>query len=123
MDFDHDSCLQSKSTHKVLKSLQDYIKLKFDIIHSDVYGLLAIQLLGAKRYFVTFIDEFIHYTWIYCVQYNSDIKSIYQTFYNFVEKQFYTKIKILISDKGSEYVNKQISNFLKTEVIIHDLSL
>jgi hypothetical protein len=57
-NFDCDSWLQSKSIHKVPKTLQDHVKSKFDVIHSDVHGPLAIQLLGRKRYFVTFIDEF-----------------------------------------------------------------
>jgi hypothetical protein len=57
-DFDYNTCLQSNSTHKVPKTLQDYVKLKFDIIHSDVHSLLAIESLGGKRYFVMFIDKF-----------------------------------------------------------------
>jgi sulfatase maturation enzyme AslB (radical SAM superfamily) len=57
-NFDCDYCLQSKSTHTVPKTLQDHVKSKFEIIHSDVHGPLAIQLLGGKRYFVMFIKEF-----------------------------------------------------------------
>jgi hypothetical protein len=57
-NFDCDSYLQSKSTHKVAKLLHDHVKSKFDVIHSDVHGPLAGQSLGGKRYFVMFIDEF-----------------------------------------------------------------
>jgi hypothetical protein len=57
-NFECDSCLQSKSTYKVLKTLQDHLKSKFDIIHIDIHGPLAIQSLGRKRYFVMFINEF-----------------------------------------------------------------
>jgi hypothetical protein len=56
-NFECDSCLLSKSTHKVPKTLQDHVKSKFDVIHSDVHGLLAIQSFGGKRYFVIFIAE------------------------------------------------------------------
>jgi hypothetical protein len=41
-NFDCDSCLQSKSTQKVLKDLQDHMKSKFEIIHSDGHGPLAV---------------------------------------------------------------------------------
>jgi hypothetical protein len=64
-NFDCESCLQSKSTHKVPKAFQNQVKSKFDIIHSDVHGPLAVQSLGGKRYFVMFMDEFSRYTWIY----------------------------------------------------------
>jgi hypothetical protein len=61
-NFDYDSCLQSKSTYKVPKTLQDHVKSNFDLINSDVHGPLALQSLGGKRYFITFIDEFNRYT-------------------------------------------------------------
>jgi hypothetical protein len=57
-NFDCDSCLQSKSIHKVLKTSQNQLKSKFDIIHSDVHGPFAIQSLCGKRYFVMVIDKF-----------------------------------------------------------------
>jgi hypothetical protein len=37
----------------------------FDLIHSDVYGLLQVPSFGGKKYFVTFIDDFSHYTWVF----------------------------------------------------------
>jgi hypothetical protein len=47
---------------------------------------------------------------------------VFQTFYNLVETQFSTKIKKLKTDNGGEYVNKEITTFLETDGIIHDLS-
>jgi hypothetical protein len=52
------SCLQWKSIHKVSKTLLDHVKSKFDIIHSNVHGPLAVQSLRRKTYFATVIDEF-----------------------------------------------------------------
>jgi hypothetical protein len=56
--FNYDSCLQTKSTHNDLKTLQDQVKSTFDIIHSDVHGPLTDQSLGENKYFVMFIDKF-----------------------------------------------------------------
>jgi hypothetical protein len=57
-NFDRDFCLQSRSRHKLLKTIQDYMKSKFDIIYHIVHGPLAIELLGGKRYFIMFINKF-----------------------------------------------------------------
>jgi hypothetical protein len=35
------------------------------IIHSDVYGLLQVPSFGGKKYFVTFINDFSRYTWVF----------------------------------------------------------
>jgi hypothetical protein len=57
-NFDYESYLQSKSIQKVLKTLQDHVKSKFDVIYSDVHGPFAIPSLGGQRYFVQFIYKF-----------------------------------------------------------------
>jgi transposase InsO family protein len=98
------------------------VKSKFDVIHTDVHSPLAIPLLSGKRYFVTFIDEFSRYTWIYFVQHKSNVKMGFQTFYNLVETQFSPKIKKLKTDHGGEYVNIEMTVFLKTKGLIHNLS-
>jgi hypothetical protein len=67
-----------------------------------VHGPLAIQSLGGKKYFVTFIDENSHYTWIYFLQHKSDIKSVLGDFWTLLETQFSTKIKKFKSDNGGK---------------------
>jgi hypothetical protein len=69
-----------------------------------------------------FIDEFGQYTTIDRVVYKTDIKSIIQIFYNFMETQFSAKIMKLKSDNRGEYLNQEMTGFLETIGNIHDLS-
>jgi hypothetical protein len=85
-----------------------------------MHGPLAIQLLGRERYYIIFIDEFSHYTWIYFIRHKSNIKLIFRTFYYLVETQFSTKNKKLKSDNGDEYVNKEMITILEPKAIMHD---
>jgi hypothetical protein len=119
-NFDCDSFLQSKSIHNVPKTLQDHVKSKFDVIHNDVDSPLAIQSLGGKRYFVTFIGDFSQYTLIYFVRHKSDVKMVFQTFYDTVETQFSAKIEKLKTDNGGVYVNKETITFFEIKSIIYD---
>jgi cellulose biosynthesis protein BcsQ len=57
-NLDCESRLQSKPLHNIAKTLQDQVKSKYDIIHSDVHGPVAIQSPHGKTYFVTLIDKF-----------------------------------------------------------------
>ena len=43
----------------------------------------------------------------------------FQDFTSFVKTQFGEKIKILKSDNGTEYINKEFASFLSTQGIIH----
>jgi hypothetical protein len=47
---------------------------------------------------------------------------VFQILYNLVERQFSAKIRKLKTDNGGEYVNKEMTAFLETKGIIHDLS-
>jgi hypothetical protein len=48
---------------------------------------------------------------------------VFQISYNFLERQFSTKIKKLKTDNGGEYVNKEMTAILESKGNIHDLSL
>ena len=47
------------------------------------------------KYFVTFIDDFSRFTWIYFLRSKADVFSTFQAFVAFVENQFSAHIKIL----------------------------
>lgn len=65
------------------------------------------------RYFVTFIDDYSQFTWVYFLHSKADVFSIFQTFVSLVETQFSTKIKILRSNSGGEYMSCDFQSFLQ----------
>ena len=48
-------------------------KAPLDLVHSDVCGKLNVKSLGGAEYFLTFIDDFTHYTWVYVLKMFSSI--------------------------------------------------
>jgi hypothetical protein len=60
---------------------------------------------------------------MYCNQDKSDVKLIFQAFYNLRDIQFSAKINELKSDNGGDYVNEEMTAFLKTTGITHNLSV
>jgi hypothetical protein len=45
----------------------------FDIVHSDVWGISLVISHARYKYFVTFIDDFSRYTWVYFLQSKSEV--------------------------------------------------
>jgi hypothetical protein len=71
-------------------------KAPLDLIHSDIWGPTPTSL-GRYSYYVSFIDDYSRYTWLYLLK-KSDI---YQAFYNFenlVERKFSKKIISMQTD-------------------------
>ena len=70
----------------------------FEIMHTDVWGPSPITSHEQYCYFVTFIDDYSRFTWIYFLRSKADVFSVFQKFMALVETQFSTSIKILRSD-------------------------
>jgi Integrase core domain len=95
---------------------------KFELVHSNVWGPAPITSYNDFRYFVIFIDDFSKMTWLYLMKSKNEIFSHFQNFANLIETQYNTKIKILCTDNGTEFINQCFSNFTKFRGIIHQTS-
>ena len=99
-----DVCPLSKSTRLPFPSSTSYSVKPFDLVHSDVWGLI-IKSFDGYKYFVTFVDDFSRFTWLYLLKAKSEVATVFQDFHHLVHTQFSSQIKILQSDNGSEYMS------------------
>jgi hypothetical protein len=93
----------------------------FVLVHSDVWTCPMVSINGMK-YFVTFIDSFSHMTWVYLMKHKDEVFKCFQHFCALVKGQFNTQVKMIRTDNGTEYMNKQFSSFLSENGILHQIS-
>ena len=74
----------------------------FSTIPSDIWGPSCVTSFGF-RYFVTFIDEYSKCTWVYLMKDQSELLSIFMSFFNEIKTQFGKVINILNSDNANTY--------------------
>nr|KYP68295.1 Retrovirus-related Pol polyprotein from transposon TNT 1-94 [Cajanus cajan] len=94
----------------------------FDIIHSDVWGISPVVSHACYKYFVTFIDDYSRFTWIYFLRSKVEVFSVFQRFFALLETQFSAHINILRSDSGGEYMSHEFQSFLQNQGIISQRS-
>ena len=85
----------------------------FSLMHTEVWGPSTIPNILGFRWFVTFVDDYTHTTWVYLLKSKSEVNSIFQ---------FGTKIHTLRSDNGREYFNHNLVTYLQNEGIVHQSS-
>ncbi|CAL8991370.1 unnamed protein product [Prunus brigantina] len=120
--FKCDICDLAKS-HRVPFPLSSNKSLiHFSLVHSDVWGPSKITTPGGARWFVTFIDDCTRMTWVSLLKTKGEVSSKFQQFYHMVETQFHTRIQVLRSDNGGEFLNHDLNEFFQAHGIIHQRS-
>ncbi|UYV78617.1 hypothetical protein LAZ67_16002180 [Cordylochernes scorpioides] len=94
-----------------------------ELIHSDVVGPINPRSKGISNYFVTFIDDFSHYTMVYFMKNKNEVLEKFKEYKNFVENFHEKRIKTLRSDNGKEYCNSEFDWLLIKNGIRRQLSV
>jgi hypothetical protein len=84
-----------------------------ELIHSDVCGPMPSSSINGYVYYVSFIDDYSHKTWVYFLKSKEEVFSKFKEFKALIENLSERKIKILWSDNGGEYTSKKFVNFCK----------
>ena len=74
-------------------------------------------------YFITFIDDFTRYGYIYLISHNSQALDCFIKFINLVENQLDKKIKALRIDRGREYLSDQFKQLCDENGIVYQLTI
>jgi transposase InsO family protein len=126
-DFEsYETCeafLLSKMTKAPFMSLPERALDLLELIHIDVCGPMSMTARGGFQYFITFIDDFIRYGYLYLMKHMLKSLEKSKEFLNEMENQRDKKIKTPRSNRGGEYVNHEFSNHLKSSGIVpHHMS-
>jgi len=87
-----------------------------------VWGRAPISNISGAKWFVSFIDDCTRVTWTFLMKDKSEVFQLFVNFYHIIQTQFGSLIKRLCSDNGREYVNQNLSNFLKDNGVVHELT-
>uniref|UniRef100_A0A2N9FCY2 Integrase catalytic domain-containing protein n=1 Tax=Fagus sylvatica TaxID=28930 RepID=A0A2N9FCY2_FAGSY len=117
-----ESCALAKAHTLPFSRSLNHASSAFDIVHSDVWGPPRVGSLTGKRYYVSFVDDWSRFTWIYFLHRKSEVMQVFKQFHAMVCTQFNKKIKILRSDSGGEYIPKEFKAFLASEGVVHQYS-
>jgi hypothetical protein len=83
---------QQGKSHRLLFSKSFSVsQVPLELVHSDVWGP-APTLVERKNYYVSFIDDFSKYTWVYLIRHKLEVFSVFHSFQKLVDRTFDKKI-------------------------------
>lgn len=114
-----ETCLEGKLARKPFPSVVDRKAKKIlDIVHTDLCGPFNNVTPSGNRYFMSLIDDYSRFAVIYLLKEKSEAKDRIKEYVSFCENHFGTKPKVIRSDGGGEYLNKDLSTFYAKEGIV-----
>lgn len=88
-----------------------------DIISADVCGPLPVETPEHQRFFLTITDHFSDYTEVKYLKQKSEAKLHIKNFIEFTKNQLNQKPKIFRTDRGTEFLDAELKNYLASEGI------
>lgn len=98
-------CIKGKQTKHTKKCATRRGRL-LEIVHTDICGPFDSTSFGREKYFITFIDDFSRYCYIYLLHEKSQAVDALEVYIIEVERQLDRKVEVVKSDRGGEYYGR-----------------
>jgi hypothetical protein len=92
----------------------------FELIHCDIWGPYKIASSSGAKYFLTIVDDYSRFTWVFFMHHKSETQHVLANFFSFVQTQFHVSIANIRVDNGGEFFSMR--DFFKQQGTIYQHS-
>ncbi|TYJ98809.1 gag/pol protein [Cucumis melo var. makuwa] len=117
-----ESCLEGKMTKRPFTRKGYRAKEPLELIHLDLCGPMNVKARGGFEYFISFIDDYSMYGYLYLMEHKSEALEKFKEYKAEVENLLSKKIKILRSDRGGDYMDLRFQDYMIEQRIQSQLS-
>jgi hypothetical protein len=84
-----------------------------EVVSSDICGPFETETYDGMRYFVTFLDHYSHFSYVYLLKIKDEMLNYFKNFEAYVSARFGCKIDRFCCDNEGEYASKEFQNFCR----------
>lgn len=116
-------CVEGKQAK--LPHIQRHVRAKrpLQLVHSDLFGPINPDSYDGKRYILTFIDDYSHFTVAYPLKAKSEVFHYFKIFEAMATAHFNVKVSRFRCDNGREYVSTDIKEFFEERGIQFEFTI
>ncbi|GJY62749.1 putative ribonuclease H-like domain-containing protein [Tanacetum coccineum] len=92
------------------------------MLHMDLFGPTSIRSISHKFYCLVITDAFSRFSWVFFLAKKDETVGILKEFIKLVENQLNKKVKVIRSDNGTEFKNRDLIEFCGSRGIKRDYS-
>lgn len=105
-----ESCILGKQSRTPFKTNNVKTTYPLELVHTDVC-MVTTSSYNQRKYFVTFLDDFTHFCYVYLICKKSEVFSKFKEYHDLATNRFNRNILRLRCDRGTEYLSEPFKNF------------
>ncbi|GKC10984.1 putative ribonuclease H-like domain-containing protein, partial [Tanacetum coccineum] len=114
--FDNDhtcvACQKGKQHKASCKAkLMSSISQPLQMLHMDLFGPTSVRSINHKTYCLVVTDDFSRFSWVFFLASKDETSGILKRFITEIENQLNHKVKVIRSDNGTEFKNREMNEF------------
>jgi len=98
-----DACHQAKQRKIPFFPSNTQTAHAFELLHIDIWGPCSVVSMLGFKYFLTIVDDFTIYIWLFPMHNKYEIRGSIISFVAYVENHFSIKVKTIHTDNGIEF--------------------
>ena len=114
--FTCNTCHYAKHKKLPFPSSISHASHVFDLLHMDIWGPCSKPSMHGHKYFLTIVDNHSRFTWVHLMHNKAETRPIIMNFITSIETQYDSKVKIIRSDNGPEFM---MHGFYASKGIVH----
>ena len=113
-NFACEACIKAKFVRTIPKVRTTKAQNVFETVHTDICGPFSHETPTGNRYFISFIDEFSHYSLVRFLRTRDEAPKILMELIQLVERQYDVKVKKIQCDNAGEFSSTKFKEQLST---------
>nr|GFA28176.1 retrovirus-related Pol polyprotein from transposon TNT 1-94 [Tanacetum cinerariifolium] len=118
------SCELGKAKRKSFHTkLTPSSKRRLQLLHMDLCGPMRVTSINGKRYVLVIVDDYSRYTWTHFLRSKDETPQVLIDFLRLVQRGLQAQVRIVRTDKDTEFLNQNLHAYFATEGIHHQMSV
>nr|GFA30650.1 retrovirus-related Pol polyprotein from transposon TNT 1-94 [Tanacetum cinerariifolium] len=114
------SCELGKAKRKSFHTkLTPSSKRRLQLLHMDLCGPMRVASINEKRYVLVIVDDYSRYTWTHFLRSKDETPEVLIDFLTLVQRGLQAQVRIVRTDKGTEFLNQNLHAYFAAEGIHH----
>ncbi|GJS96670.1 putative ribonuclease H-like domain-containing protein [Tanacetum coccineum] len=118
------ACQKGKQHKASCKAkLVSSISQPLQMLHMDLFGPTSVRSINHKTYCLVVTDDFSRFSWVFFLASKDETSGILKRFITEIENQLNHKVKVIRSDNGTEFKNREMNEFCGLKGIKREFSV